>query len=185
MTQVWKYRIKFGTCRASFIERRRTKAHVREPATKPVGKPDAGNPHVRFDERGRETGRSQRPAPAPGLDSTAGSALDIIGRPNRIPSRCREGANFTVFTKMPLLPHLVRPVKENGCGASVEPLRTDRKVLPLFSSRGTLQAEPPAQLISSADEVIASELLLRRLRPPTNFVPGLYRPGFRRRIPVN
>ena len=24
---------------------------------KPVGKPDAGNPHVRFDERGRETGR--------------------------------------------------------------------------------------------------------------------------------
>src|SRR5512142_1705633 len=23
---------------------------------KPVGKPDAGNPHVRFDERGRETG---------------------------------------------------------------------------------------------------------------------------------
>jgi hypothetical protein len=24
-------------------------------AGKPVGKPDAGNPHVRFDERGRET----------------------------------------------------------------------------------------------------------------------------------
>ena len=24
---------------------------------KPVGKPDAGNPHVRFDERGRETGQ--------------------------------------------------------------------------------------------------------------------------------
>ena len=24
---------------------------------KPVGKPDAGNRHVRFDERGRETGR--------------------------------------------------------------------------------------------------------------------------------
>jgi hypothetical protein len=24
---------------------------------KPVGKPDAGNPHVRFDERGWETGR--------------------------------------------------------------------------------------------------------------------------------
>ncbi len=60
MTQVWKYRIKFGTCRSSFIERRRTKAHVREPATKPVGKPDAGNPHVRFDERGREKGRSSK-----------------------------------------------------------------------------------------------------------------------------
>jgi hypothetical protein len=26
------------------------------PATKPVGEPDAGNPHVRFDERGEETG---------------------------------------------------------------------------------------------------------------------------------
>jgi hypothetical protein len=26
---------------------------------KSVGKPDAGNPHVRFDERGRETGRLQ------------------------------------------------------------------------------------------------------------------------------
>ena len=32
----------------------------REPAMKPVGKPDAGNPHVRFDERGRETERPQR-----------------------------------------------------------------------------------------------------------------------------
>src|SRR3974377_2463766 len=33
---------------------------VRESATKPVGKPDAGNPHVRFDERGWETGRRSR-----------------------------------------------------------------------------------------------------------------------------
>jgi len=46
-------------------------ARVRESAMKPVGKPDAGNPHVRFDERGRETGRRpQAPAPAPILDST-------------------------------------------------------------------------------------------------------------------
>ena len=30
---------------------------------KPVGEPDAGNPHVRFDERGEETGRwSQTPS---------------------------------------------------------------------------------------------------------------------------
>ena len=35
---------------------------------KPVGKPDAGNPHVRFDERGGETGRSCDTAPL--LDST-------------------------------------------------------------------------------------------------------------------
>ena len=34
---------------------------------KPVGKPDAGDPHVRFDERGWETGLR---ATAPVLDST-------------------------------------------------------------------------------------------------------------------
>src|SRR5512147_905217 len=33
---------------------------VRESTVKPVGKPDAGNPHVRFDERGWETGRCSR-----------------------------------------------------------------------------------------------------------------------------
>jgi len=38
---------------------------------KPVGKPDAGNPHVRFDERGRETGLAFRLATAPFLDSTS------------------------------------------------------------------------------------------------------------------
>jgi hypothetical protein len=45
------------------------KASCREPAMKPVGKPDAGNPHVRFDERGRETDRTSDTAPL--LDSTA------------------------------------------------------------------------------------------------------------------
>ena len=34
---------------------------------KPVGKPDAGNPHVRFDERGEETGRSLRHRASPRL----------------------------------------------------------------------------------------------------------------------
>jgi hypothetical protein len=39
--------------------------------TKPVGEPDAGNPHVRFDERGWETERCRMaPATAPILDST-------------------------------------------------------------------------------------------------------------------
>ena len=45
-------------------------AHVvsrRMPAMKSVGKPDAGNPHVRFDERGGETGRESDTAPL--LDS--------------------------------------------------------------------------------------------------------------------
>jgi len=37
----------------------------------PVGKPDAGNQHVRFDERGRETERApQSTTTAPVLDST-------------------------------------------------------------------------------------------------------------------
>jgi hypothetical protein len=40
----------------------------RVPAVNPVGKPDAGNPHVRFDERGGETDRSRDTAPL--LDST-------------------------------------------------------------------------------------------------------------------
>ena len=40
-------------------------------AVKPVGKPDAGNRHVRFDERGWETERCQMAqATAPILDST-------------------------------------------------------------------------------------------------------------------
>src|SRR5215212_7827764 len=40
-------------------------------AVKPVGKPDAGNPHVRFDERGRETECCRMAqATAPVLDST-------------------------------------------------------------------------------------------------------------------
>ena len=44
---------------------------VRESTMKPVGKPDAGNRHVRFDERGGETGRChQAQATAPLLDST-------------------------------------------------------------------------------------------------------------------
>jgi hypothetical protein len=38
---------------------------------KPVGEPDAGNPHVRFDERGGETGRCRMAqVTAPFLDST-------------------------------------------------------------------------------------------------------------------
>jgi hypothetical protein len=41
---------------------------------KPVGEPDAGNPHVRFDERGWETERCHTAqATAPILDSTFAS----------------------------------------------------------------------------------------------------------------
>ena len=43
---------------------------VRESAVKPVGKPDALIGHVRFDERGWETGRRSASVLAPILDST-------------------------------------------------------------------------------------------------------------------
>src|SRR6204780_5410290 len=52
------------------------KAPCREPVMKPVGKPDAGNPHVRFDERGGETGCFGDTAPL--LDST--DLGDFAGR---------------------------------------------------------------------------------------------------------
>src|ERR1019366_4271864 len=45
----------------------------REYVVKPVGKPDAGNPHVRFDERGGETDRLGGTAPL--LDSTVKAFL--------------------------------------------------------------------------------------------------------------
>jgi hypothetical protein len=48
--------------------------HFREPAKKPLGKPDAGNPHVRFDERGWETGDRQKVSHRAVLDSTTLSA---------------------------------------------------------------------------------------------------------------
>src|SRR4029077_20378081 len=38
-------------------------ASCREPVMKPVGKPDAGNPYVRFEERGGEMDRSRDTAP--------------------------------------------------------------------------------------------------------------------------
>jgi len=39
-------------------------------AAKPVGEPDAGNPHVRFDERGGETERLPIGSKPPRLSST-------------------------------------------------------------------------------------------------------------------
>ena len=72
----------------------------REPAVKPVGKPDAGNPHVRFDERGWETGRRSASAPAPILDSTHDWTL-LGGMP--------EGRGFTGCGKTRLACHSEEP----------------------------------------------------------------------------
>src|ERR1035437_6850900 len=45
-------------------------SRVGESARKPAGKADAGNRHVRFDERGWQTGRRSASVPAPNLDPT-------------------------------------------------------------------------------------------------------------------
>src|SRR6516165_11597018 len=49
---------------------------------KPVGEPDGGNPQVRFDERGRETGRCRMAqVTAPFLDSPPTPLVVLIRRP--------------------------------------------------------------------------------------------------------
>src|SRR6266704_4488775 len=60
---------------------------VRESAMKPVGKPDARNGHVRFDERGRETGRPpvRLLGTAPFLDSTDHAGCSLTGRTSGLP----------------------------------------------------------------------------------------------------
>jgi hypothetical protein len=69
---------------------------VREPTVKLVGKPDAGNPHVRFDERGWETGRRYASVLAPSLDSTTESAAR---RDKAAPTSLRLLAVLTVLFK--------------------------------------------------------------------------------------
>ena len=59
-----------------FYGSRGQEPRVREPATKPVGKPDARNGHVRFDERGWETGRRYASVPALILDSTTSAPVE-------------------------------------------------------------------------------------------------------------
>jgi hypothetical protein len=78
--------------------------------TKPVGEPDAGNPHVRFDERGWETERRRMAqATAPILDSTeaavccgatSGRVLEILWtrRDFRVKQRAQHGQRGIVRT---------------------------------------------------------------------------------------
>jgi hypothetical protein len=53
-------------------------AELRVPRVKSVGKPDAGDRHVRFDERGRETGLWHRAFPRLYPTSLAGSAVRFL-----------------------------------------------------------------------------------------------------------
>ena len=63
---------------------------VRESEMKPAGKPDARNGHVRFDERGWETGRPLASVPAPILDSTC-DLQAVNKRPEKV-SKWHSGA---------------------------------------------------------------------------------------------
>ena len=58
---------------------------------KSVGKPDAGNPHVRFDERGRETEplAMRLNATAPFLDSTCALEARFSSGGRFHPDKCR------------------------------------------------------------------------------------------------
>ena len=75
---------------------------------KPVGEPDAVAPHVRFDERGWETGRCRMAqATAPILDSTISEETRWSARPTI--TEIREGqGTFRAWT-VPLDTHKRRP----------------------------------------------------------------------------
>jgi hypothetical protein len=77
---------------------------------KPVGEPDAGDRHVRFDERGWETGRCRMAqVTAPILDST--TASDIAPQANvSFWENCGSGCRARKTSKMTLLDRLLRVV---------------------------------------------------------------------------
>jgi hypothetical protein len=79
---------------------------------KPVGKPDAGNPHVRFDERGRETERPSI-ATAPVLDSTPLMIMSGRDARGRAAASVPGWQGGSPFQASPL-----RPVTERNCVAA-------------------------------------------------------------------
>ena len=89
---------------------------------KPVGKPDAGNPHVRFDERGGET-RPAPPAHEPAplqikcrkrhiLVDTLGLLLNVVVRPADVQDR--DGAFHLLRRARRLFPFIERIFADGG-----------------------------------------------------------------------
>ena len=114
------------------------------PAVKPVGKPDARKPHVRFDERGGETDCTRSTAPL--LDSTD----NVLGAPypdrllshGRLPLRRSPwGASIHHRRVGGLLPgpHLRQVLRamrcKNGCGGRM--LAAWRETAPTSVKRST------------------------------------------------
>ena len=93
-------------------------------AVKPVGKPDAGNPHVRFDERGRETGLAPMARPRPSstlqikgrkrhiLVDTLGLLLNVVVHPADIQDR--DGAFHLLRRARRLFPFIERIFADGG-----------------------------------------------------------------------
>ena len=93
-------------------------------AMKPVGKPDAGNPHVRFDERGGETGcaNGSRPRPSSTLQikgrkrhilvDTLGLLLNVVVHPADIQDR--DGAFHLLRRARRLFPFIERIFADGG-----------------------------------------------------------------------
>ena len=90
---------------------------------KPVGKPDAGNPHVRFDERGRETERTEAsPRPSSTLQikgkkrhllvDTLGLLLHAIVHPADIQDR--DGGILLLATLFGMYPFLKKLFADGG-----------------------------------------------------------------------
>jgi hypothetical protein len=80
---------------------------------KPVGEPDAGDRHVRFDERGWETARCRMAqATAPILDSTE---CDLWAAPTNVRSWELNGPNADVAFGLFMNPSQIMPT---GCTRS-------------------------------------------------------------------
>ena len=85
-------------------------------AVKPVGEPDVGDRHLRFDERGWETERCRMAqATAPILDSTECEVPGPLHEDRfRVRSGQKEQENNCSRDGLPMLPHRVRSVMKAG-----------------------------------------------------------------------
>ena len=161
--------LRFGSVRTSSVARRRcVRATVSSrdtspnwPSTvclamKPVGKPDAGNPHVRFDERGGET-ELRRGLRHQQLAKAAGNSYSPSPKRNRVSPRLYHSSRSLTrrFTAA------VRGIAAIGCWFSCYALRSCRSGCLSFSA----QIDPT--WLFSVDEIATTSLArLTRINCP-------------------